>query len=165
MVEDAVKDGGGEGGIVVEDGWPVLEGLVGAQDNGRLEADAEAGNGGGVTNTAKATGTTGQATLLPAAPLPEVARTRVPKLVLAGDNPGVSESTADPPADVQVSATDGSPAAISAAGVKGNDTAGGDSQQGSDKAGDGTRTHNSQLGSLSETVCLAAQKPLVSRGS
>jgi hypothetical protein len=33
MVEDAVEDGAGEGGIVVEDARPLLEGLVGAQDN------------------------------------------------------------------------------------------------------------------------------------
>ena len=34
VVEDAVEDGGGEGGVVVEDGGPVLEDLVGAQDDG-----------------------------------------------------------------------------------------------------------------------------------
>ena len=33
VVEDAVEEGGGEGGVVVEDGGPVFEGLVGGQDD------------------------------------------------------------------------------------------------------------------------------------
>lgn len=34
VVENAVENGAGEGGIVVEDAGPLLEGLVGAQDDG-----------------------------------------------------------------------------------------------------------------------------------
>ena len=34
VVEDAVEEGGGEGGVVVEDGGPVFEGLVGGQNDG-----------------------------------------------------------------------------------------------------------------------------------
>ena len=34
VVQDAVEDGGGEGGVVVEDGGPVFEDLVGGQDDG-----------------------------------------------------------------------------------------------------------------------------------
>ncbi len=34
MVEEAVEDGGGDGGVAVEDGGPVLEGFVGGQDDG-----------------------------------------------------------------------------------------------------------------------------------
>ena len=34
MVEEAVEDGGGDGGVAVEDGGPLLEGLVGGQDDG-----------------------------------------------------------------------------------------------------------------------------------
>jgi hypothetical protein len=33
MMEDAVEDGRGEGGVVVEDGGPVFEDLVGAEDD------------------------------------------------------------------------------------------------------------------------------------
>ena len=36
MVEEAVEDGGGDGGVVVEDGGPVLEGFVGGEDDGAL---------------------------------------------------------------------------------------------------------------------------------
>jgi hypothetical protein len=34
VVEEAVENGGGEGAVVVEDGGPVLEDLVGGQDDG-----------------------------------------------------------------------------------------------------------------------------------
>jgi hypothetical protein len=34
VVQDAIEDGGGEGGVVIEDGGPVLEDLVGGQDDG-----------------------------------------------------------------------------------------------------------------------------------
>src|ERR1700675_1898724 len=34
MVEEAVEDGGGDGGVPVEDGCPLLEGFVGGQDYG-----------------------------------------------------------------------------------------------------------------------------------
>ena len=34
VVEEAVEDGGGDGAVVVEDGGPVFEGLVGGQDDG-----------------------------------------------------------------------------------------------------------------------------------
>ncbi len=34
VVEEAVEDGGGDGAVVVEDGGPLLEGLVGGEDDG-----------------------------------------------------------------------------------------------------------------------------------
>ena len=34
MVEEAVEDGGGDGGVAVEDGGPLLEGLVGGEPDG-----------------------------------------------------------------------------------------------------------------------------------
>lgn len=34
MMEEAVEDGGGEGGVVIEDGRPVFEGFIGGEDDG-----------------------------------------------------------------------------------------------------------------------------------
>ena len=34
VVEQAVEDGGGNGGVAVEDGGPLFEGFVGGQDDG-----------------------------------------------------------------------------------------------------------------------------------
>ena len=34
MVEEPVEDGGGDGGVAVEDGGPLLEGFVGGQHDG-----------------------------------------------------------------------------------------------------------------------------------
>ena len=34
VVEEAVEDGGGDGGVAVEDGGPLFEGFVGGQDDG-----------------------------------------------------------------------------------------------------------------------------------
>jgi hypothetical protein len=34
MVEQAVEDGGGDGGVAVEDGWPLFECFVGGQHYG-----------------------------------------------------------------------------------------------------------------------------------
>ena len=34
MVEEAVEDGGGDGGVAVEDGGPLLVGLVGGEHDG-----------------------------------------------------------------------------------------------------------------------------------
>ena len=34
VVEEAVEHGGGDGGVAVEDGGPLFEGLVGGQDDG-----------------------------------------------------------------------------------------------------------------------------------
>jgi hypothetical protein len=42
VVEEPVEDGGGEGGVVVKDLWPVVKGAVGGNDQGTLliaEAD------------------------------------------------------------------------------------------------------------------------------
>ena len=33
VVDDAVEEGGGEGGVIVEDGGPVLVGLIGGQED------------------------------------------------------------------------------------------------------------------------------------
>ena len=34
MMEESVKDGGGDGAVVVEDGGPLFEGFVGGEDDG-----------------------------------------------------------------------------------------------------------------------------------
>ena len=34
MVEETIEDGGGDGGVTVEDGGPLLEGFVGGQHDG-----------------------------------------------------------------------------------------------------------------------------------
>ncbi len=36
VVEEAVEDGGGDGGVAVEDGGPLFEGFVGGEDDGAL---------------------------------------------------------------------------------------------------------------------------------
>ena len=34
MMQETVKDGGGDDGVAVEDGWPLIEGFVSGQDDG-----------------------------------------------------------------------------------------------------------------------------------
>ena len=34
MVEEAIKDGGGDGGVTIEDGRPLFEGFVGGEEDG-----------------------------------------------------------------------------------------------------------------------------------
>ena len=33
MVEQPIQDGGGDGAVIVEDGWPEFEGFVGGEDD------------------------------------------------------------------------------------------------------------------------------------
>jgi hypothetical protein len=45
VVEEAVEDGGGDGGVAVEDGGPPFEGFVGGQDDGGMASATQRNRG------------------------------------------------------------------------------------------------------------------------
>ena len=100
-----------------------------------------------ITQTASATGTAGDATIAAGIALQEPARTLVPRLVLNPGKPCTPGAIADKSAGVGVVATAAVDTSKTLAFTGENaplttaDTSGG-------KAGDGTRTRNSQLGRL-----------------
>ena len=108
-----------------------------------LPLDAEV-----VTQTAKATGTTGDVTIMAGVALQETARTLVPTLVPNPGKPCILGATADHLTRATMSGGGADAVSVSACNV--NDKAPADTrcQSGASRAGDGTRTRNSQLGRL-----------------
>ena len=101
-----------------------------------------------ITQTARATGTTGDATMTAGAELQETAPSLVPTLVPKTSKPSILGATVDKMTGPVMTSTRDQAIAVSACNVNDKAPADMSCQSGAFKAGDGTRTRNSQLGRL-----------------